>query len=88
MESSAATKKERKYDTEFKLKVTKYAEKFSNRMAAGNFSVGESCIRDWRKNKSMLQQMPGKSLCLPGGGRKPCAPDMEKALADWIKNNQ
>ena len=30
----------------------------------------ESCIRDWCKNKSKLQPMPGKSLHIPGGGRE------------------
>ena len=28
----------------------------------------ESCVRDWHKNKSKLQPMPGISLHLPGGG--------------------
>ena len=47
----------------------------------GSF-VWMSCLRNWRKNKSKLQEMPGKSVHLLGGGSKPFVPDMEKALAD------
>ena len=39
------------YDTKFKLKVVEFAERHTNKEAGRRFSVGESCVRDWRKAK-------------------------------------
>ena len=82
--ASVNVKKRKQYDIDFKLRVITFAEKFSNREAGRKFNVGESCIRVWRKNKSQLKKMPSKCVRLPGGGCKPCAPDMEEVLAVWI----
>ena len=49
--SSVVMKKRKKYDTDFKLKVIEYAEKSSNREAGSKVSVGDSCIKDRRRNK-------------------------------------
>ena len=57
-------------------------------MPVRKFSVGESCIRNWHTNKSKLQQTPGKTLHLAGGGCKHCGTDMEKALPDWLYNQR
>ena len=48
--------------------------------------MGESCIRDWRKNKSKIEQLSSKSLRSPGGGggRKACSLSMEDTVAAWI----
>ena len=80
-------KKEKTYDTAFKLWVIEYAEKHNNREAGTNFNVGESSVRDWRRQKSKLGSLPSKSQRLPGGGRKPHAEDMEEVLAAWIEQH-
>jgi len=41
--------------------------------------VGESDVRDWRKAKKKLTELPSKRCRQPSGGRKAQAPDMEKA---------
>ena len=85
---SSVLKKRKHYDRDFKLKVIAYSEKCSNREAGRKFNVGESCIRDWKKNRSKLEQMSSKCSRLPGAGRKPCAPDMEETLAAWIDSQR
>ena len=44
-------KKKKSYDTAFELRVIEYAEKHNNREAGRNFNVGESSVRDWRRQK-------------------------------------
>lgn len=44
----------RTYDANFKLIVINYAEKTSNREAGRKYSVDESCVRHWTKNKQQL----------------------------------
>ena len=47
------------YDAAFKLKVIKYAEENGGNRAAGReFSVSEKLVRDWRKAKVDIQQIP------------------------------
>ena len=48
-----------------------------------SYCVGESSVRDWRKQKYQHKELPSKCLRLTGGGRKPQAPDMEE-LSAWI----
>lgn len=43
------------YNNEVKLEAIKFAEKSSNRQAAKNLSIDESCIRKWRNQKNSLQ---------------------------------
>jgi len=76
-------KKRKSYDSEFKVKVVDHAVKFSNREAGRKYDVDEKCIREWRKSKDKLQQLPKKCSRLPGGGRKPCAPEMEEVPNSW-----
>ena len=42
------------------LRVVAHAEKTSNREAERNFGVGESSVRDWRKQKDKLEHLPAK----------------------------
>ena len=86
--SATVTKKRKHYDKTFKLKVIMFAEKISNREAKRKFGVEESCIRDWRKNKSKIEQLSSKSLWLPGGGHKACFPSMEDTIAAWIDSQR
>ena len=76
--SSLPAKKNKTYDAAYKLKVIEYAAKHTNREAGRKFNVGESSVRDWRKQKNKLAVLPSKSLRLPGGGRRAHAPDIEE----------
>ena len=66
--------------------MIEYAAKHTNREAGRKFNVGESSVRDWRKQKNKLAVLPSKSLCLPGGGRRAHAPDIEETLTAWIED--
>ena len=46
------------YDVDTKLKAVQYAEMHNNTRAANHFGVNEKNIRDWRKQKDTLMQMP------------------------------
>lgn len=81
-------KKRRSFDTALKLKVIEYAELHTNREAGRKFSIGESCVREWRKNKDKLKEQTSKRLRLIGGGRKAKAPSMEDALTTWIDDQR
>ena len=51
--------KRRSYTTSFKLKVVEDAEKKkSNRAVAKDYGVNEKLVRDWRKKKDALMNMP------------------------------
>jgi len=78
--STSIPGKEKRYDTKFKLKVIKLAERHTNREASRRISVGESCVRDMRKAKNKLTELPLKRCRQPGGGRKAQVPNMEAAL--------
>ena len=85
---SANRGKRKSYDTAFKLKVIEQAEICNNREASRKFGVGESSIRDWRKQRNQLKELPSKRLRLTGGGRKAQAPDMEEELSAWIDSQR
>ncbi|XP_075676659.1 uncharacterized protein LOC142645124 isoform X2 [Dermatophagoides pteronyssinus] len=48
----------RSFTANKKRQVIEYAEKFGNRAAEKQFSVAESNIRFWRKNKAIIEAMP------------------------------
>ncbi len=83
-----ARRKLASYDAKFKLNVITYAENHTNKKASKKFGVGESSVRDWRKRKDKLAQVPTKARQLPGGGRKAHAPEMEEELTAWIDNQR
>ena len=72
--SSIPGKKRKRYDAKFKLKVVEFAERHTNREAGRRFSVGESCVKDLRKAKNKLTELPSKRCRQPGGGRRAQAP--------------
>ena len=80
MEAPAVTKKKRSFDATFKLKVIEYAEKNSNRAAARKYDVDDKRVREWRKQKNSLMELPGKKRRLEGAGRKAAYPEMEEEL--------
>ncbi|XP_023413203.1 zinc finger protein 263 isoform X7 [Loxodonta africana] len=74
--------KRKSYTADFKLKVVARAEETSNRAAAREFKVGESSIREWRKEKKELEKMnPQKRACR---GPKAKWPELENDLKEWI----
>ena len=81
-------KKKKSYDAAFKLSVVQYAAKHSNREAGKKFGVGESSVRDWKKQQDKLSDLPSKKRRLPGGGRKPLDQDMEAWLKEWIEEQR
>ena len=69
--SSIPGKKNKRNDAIFKLKVVEFSERHTNREAGRRFSVGESCVRDWRKAKNKLTELPSKRCRQPGSGARP-----------------
>ncbi len=84
MASAQPVTKKKSYDAAFKLLVIEHAEKSSNRGAGKKFNISESSVRDWRKQKNQLTDLPNKKKRLAGGGRKPLL-DNEEELAVWIE---
>ena len=50
--------KKKSYDAAFKLSAVQYAAKHSNREAGRKFGVGESSVRDWKKQQDKFQTCP------------------------------
>ena len=62
-----------------------YAELHSNRVAARHFGVDEKRVREWKKQKDVLEwTLPQKKRRLDGGGRKAALPGVEEELVIWI----
>ena len=68
------------------MKVVECAEKESNRPAAKKFGIDEKRVREWRKKKRELAQLPSKEKRLEGAGRKPLLPETEEELEEWIEH--
>ena len=66
------------YTAAFKLKLVEYAETHGNCSAGREFDVSEKLIRDWRKNKAELQDLPS-SRRSQRPGIKPYWPELETA---------
>lgn len=80
-----AKKKKRSFDASFKIKVAEFAEKSSNRGAARKFEIDEKRVKEWRKQKQSLTDLPSKKRRLDGRGRKAAHPEMEEELVSWIE---
>ncbi|XP_049760721.1 general transcription factor II-I isoform X6 [Elephas maximus indicus] len=74
--------KRKSYTADFKLKVVARAEETSNRVAASEFDVGESSIREWRKEKKELEKMNPRKRARRGPKAK--WPELENDLKEWI----
>lgn len=87
MEATTGMKRKRmSYEASFKLKVIKYAETEGNRAAAREFSLSESTIRGWIKNKEVISEVPrSKRACR---GRQAKYPELEEELVEWITNQR
>ena len=54
----ASRRKRSCYDAACKLKVVEFAEKYGNRAAEREYTISEKLVRDWRKAKESLLEMP------------------------------
>lgn len=82
----ASQTKRAKYTANFKLKVVAFAIENNNCAAARRFDVSEKLVRDWKKNKSTIENMPKKKCALRG---KPCQwPDLENVVKEWVFENR
>jgi len=70
------------YTAEKKLKIVDYAEIHGNREAARVYNTDERNVRDWRKNKTVLQTMKPSKRALRL--RREFWPDLEIELETWI----
>ena len=66
MASVGVKRKRSAYDAGFKLKVVEYAESNNNSKAGREFGVSEKLVRDWRKAKETLMDIPEKRLFMLG----------------------
>ncbi|OOZ66168.1 hypothetical protein BOW47_12420, partial [Solemya velum gill symbiont] len=58
MSNMASKRKRSSYDAAFKLKAVEFAEENGNRAAGRKFDISEKLVRDWRKQKEELLEMP------------------------------
>lgn len=82
MASQGIKRKRCAYDASFKLKVVDHAEIHGNRAASREFTVPETNVREWRKQKVILKDMNKTKKAQRG--RQAMYPDMEKELYEWI----
>jgi len=69
------------------MKVTEHTEKCTEKQL-GNSILQRSSMRNWRKQKGKLQNLPSKRCRLPSGGRKARATDMGEILITWIEDQR
>ena len=77
-------KNRKSYSSSQKLEVVDYAELTTNRGAAKEFGVDESCIRKWRSNKEQLIEIAQDR----GTKRKPNLhwPELDNELRSWVND--
>ena len=54
----ASKRKPSCYNAVFKLMVVEFAEEYGNRTAEREYTISEKVVRDWRKAKESLLDMP------------------------------
>ena len=70
------------YDAQFKLKVIKFVKENNNSATDRHFAVSEKLVRDWRKQKKYLFEMP-RTERAKRYGVSPYI-KLETALNDWV----
>ena len=78
---SELRRKQISYEAGYKLNVVKYAELHGNSNAMREFDVNEKLIRDWRKIKETLMDMPKSKRARRG--LISSFPTLEAELNDW-----
>lgn len=79
---SELKRKRTSYEAGFKLKVVEYAEHHGNSNAMREFGVSEKLVRDWRKTKETLINMPKTKRARRGNVSS--FPELEVELNEWI----
>lgn len=74
-----------KYDASFKLKVIQHAESTSNREAAREFGMDESCIRRWRIDKDKLKKTNPKR-CAFSGPKSGRFSNVENSVCEYVRD--
>ncbi|CAM5118805.1 unnamed protein product, partial [Eretmochelys imbricata] len=82
MNNGEIKRKRSAYHAAFKLKVVEYAEANNNCAAAREFCINEKQVREWRKNKTTLKDMPRSKKKCPT--RCASFPELEKDLNNWV----
>src|SRR6218665_145250 len=70
------------YEAGFKLRVVEYAELHGNSNAMREFGVNEKLVRDWRKAKETLADMPKTKRARRGDVSS--FPELEVELNEWV----
>ncbi|GFX42437.1 HTH CENPB-type domain-containing protein [Trichonephila clavipes] len=78
--------KQSKHSAGFKIKVIQFAKENGNQAVARMFDIGESSIREWKKNEMTLINMPKKKCALHKGVTK--WPILEESIANWVLENR
>ena len=79
---SELKRKRTSYEAGFKLKVVEYAELHGNSNAMREFNVNEKLVRDWRKLKETLSEMPKTKRARRG--LVSSFPMFEEELNEWV----
>ena len=78
--------KRKSYTSKFKLSVVRYAEEHNNCAAAREFTVSESNVRLWKRDKLKLEQMPRNKRALRGSDAH--FPEMERELLVYVEEKR
>jgi ribosomal protein L37E len=73
--------KRKSYTAEFKLSGVKYAEENGNRSAGREYSVDERSVREWRKQKNVLNAMDRRKRA-----RREGLPHWPELWENWMVN--
>ena len=76
------------YTASQKLSMVEHAELKGNRAASREFSVPESNIRLWRKNKEVLQTYPSRKRANRGVKDRYNSPDLQEELIKWMAERE
>ena len=84
--SSVLSNKRNKFNAAFKLKCVLFAESTNNCAAGREYNVSEKLVRDWRKMKAKLSNMPKKKYADRRGTVGNFL--METPLVEWISQKR
>ena len=76
----------RSFTAKEKLRIIEEAENIGNRAVGRKYDVSESCIRDWRKNKTRLTETNSNRRAFRG--QKAKHPELEKRLCDYVDDKR
>ena len=74
----------RAFSSKEKLSAIAFAKAHGNRAAGHEFAADESCIRQWRKQKSKLEAMPTMKKAARGSSEKFL--QVEERILEWVSD--